>query len=128
MQREFGVQFEIKTEILSIIDLQKGSIQEGYIKYIPLAEWLNENDIDLVNYDDDVTLYVVKESEGIFKPKDYDLAVFTREDGISTVGQYSKNKDAFINGNFRILKKMNPKIMMRDNKHFFAPEMEVEND
>lgn len=80
---------------------------------------------ELVNYRCG-NIYVAKESEEIFEPHDYDLAGFTRDDGISTVGQYDKNKDAFINGNFRILKKYNPKIIMRDNKQFFMPE--VEND
>lgn len=71
-------------------------------------------------------IYVAKESEHIFEPKNYDLAGFTRDDGISTVAQYDEAKKAFINGSFRILKKYNPKIIMRDNKQFFMPE--VEND
>jgi len=71
-------------------------------------------------------IYVAKESEEIFKPINNDLAQFTRDDVISTVAQYDEVKKAFINGNFRILKKYNPKIIMRDNKQFFMPE--VEND
>jgi hypothetical protein len=67
--------------------------------------------------------YVAKESEHIFEPKNYDLAGFTRDDGISTIGQYDEAKKAFINGSFRILKKYNPKIIMRDNKQFFMPEV-----
>jgi len=70
--------------------------------------------------------YVAEESQKIFKPRNYDLAGFTRDDGISTIAQYDEAKKAFINGNFRILKKYNPKIIMRDNKQFFMPE--VEND
>jgi hypothetical protein len=58
----------------------------------------------------------------------YDLAGFTRKDGISTVAQYDKNKNAFINGNFRILKKYNPQIIMRDNKHFMSPEIEEKQE
>jgi len=71
-------------------------------------------------------IYVAKESEHIFEPKKHDLAGFTRDDGISTIAQYDEAKKAFINGSFRILKKYNPKIIMRDNKQFFMPE--VEND
>ena len=71
-------------------------------------------------------IYVAKESEHIFEPKNYDLAGFTRDDGISTIAQYDAAKKAFINGSFRILKKYNPKIIMRDNKQFFM--IEVEND
>jgi len=71
-------------------------------------------------------IYVAKESEHIFEPKKHDLAGFTRDDGISTIAQYDETKKAFINGSFRILKKYNPKIIMRDNKQFFMPE--VEND
>jgi len=71
-------------------------------------------------------IYVAKESEEIFKPINNDLAQFTRDDGISTIAQYDEVKKAFINGNFKILEKYNPKIIMRDNKQFFMPE--VEND
>jgi hypothetical protein len=71
-------------------------------------------------------IYIEEESEHIFEPRNYDLAGFTRDDGISTVAQYDGAKKAFINGSFRILKKYNPKIIIRDNKQFFYPE--VEND
>ena len=67
--------------------------------------------------------YVAEESQKIFKPRNYDLAGFTRDDGISTIAQYDEAKKAFINGSFRILKKYNPKIIMRDNKQFFMPEV-----
>jgi hypothetical protein len=69
---------------------------------------------------------VATKSKEIFKPRNYDLAKFTRDDGISTIAQYDEEKKAFINGNFRILKKYNPKIIMRNDKQFFMPE--VEND
>ena len=59
---------------------------------------------DLIDMGVDRKIYVAKESEHIFEPKHFDLAGFTRDDGISTVAQYDEEKKAFINGNFRILK------------------------
>jgi hypothetical protein len=61
-------------------------------------------------------IYIEEDSEHIFEPRNYDLAGFTRDDGISTIAQYDEAKKAFINGNFRILKKYNPKIIMRNEK------------
>jgi hypothetical protein len=69
-------------------------------------------------------IYIEEDSEHIFEPRNYDLAGFTRDDGISTIAQYDEAKKAFINGNFRILKKYNPKIIMRNEKQFFMPEVE----
>lgn len=71
-------------------------------------------------------IWISDEWNDFFEPKNNDLAQFTRDDGISTIAQYDEVKKAFINGNFRILKKYNPKIIMRNGKQFFMPE--VEND
>jgi hypothetical protein len=105
MMREFGVKYDFENE-------------EGLIQIIKTPKIKRDNFMRKI--------YINKESEHIFEPKNYDLAGFTRDDGISTVAQYDEAKKAFINGNFRILKKYNPKIIMRDNKQFFMPE--VEND
>ena len=125
MMREFGVKFECRhsDEEMSDFDIDEND------RYFDFEHMSFDDEIPMLGdiaWGDWRKIYVKEESEEIFKPKDYDLAVFTREDGISTVGQYSKDKDAFINGNFRILKKMNPKIIMRDNKHFI--DCEVENE
>jgi hypothetical protein len=131
MMKEFGVEFETKHQSefngkhffrglgklwVDNIDISGDSIRICSLLY------LENNDKTCVNN----KFYVAEESEHIFEPKNYDLAKFTRDDGISTIAQYDEVKKAFINGNFRILKKYNPKIIMRDNKQFFMPE--VEND
>lgn len=100
MMKEFGVEFDING-----ID--------NFVAYM-------KNPVD------GARINVATKSQKIFKFKNNDLAQFTRDDGISTIAQYDEAKKAFINGNFRILKKYNPKIIMRDNKQFFMPE--VEND
>jgi len=105
MMKEFGVTYDFENE-------------EGLIRIIKTLEIRRDNLMRKI--------YVAKESEHIFEPKNYDLAGFTRDDGISTIAQYDAAKKAFINGSFRILKKYNPKIIIRYNKQFFMPE--VEND
>ena len=105
MMKEFKVKYDFENE-------------EGLIRIIKTPEIRKDNFMRKI--------YVGKESEHIFEPKKGDLAGFTRDDGISTVAQYDEAKKAFINGSFRILKKYNPEIIIRDNKHFFMPE--VEND
>ncbi len=105
MMKEFGVKYDFENE-------------ESLVRIINTPEIKKDNFMRQI--------YVAKESEEIFKPRNYDLAGFTRDDGISTIAQYDEAKKAFINGSFRILKKYNPKIIMRDNKQFFMPE--VEND
>jgi len=105
MMKEFGVKYDFENE-------------EGLIRIIKIPEIRRDNFMRKI--------YVATKSQEIFKPRNYDLSGFTRDDGISTIGQYDEAKKAFINGNFRILKKYNPKIIMRDNKQFFMPE--VEND
>mgnify|MGYP003654308413 CR=1 FL=1 len=115
MIREFGVKFEIETG-------------DGFIPFedldflaFTIGEILEEFD-DSGNYNSFGKIYVAKESESIFEPMEFDLGGFTREDGISTVAQYYNG--SFINGNFKILKKYRPNLIMRDNKHFFNPEIE----
>jgi hypothetical protein len=105
MMKEFEVKYDFENE-------------EGLIRIIKIPEIRRDNFMRKI--------YVATKSQEIFKPRNYDLAKFTRNDGISTIGQYDEAKKAFLNGNFRILKKYNPKIIMRDNKQFFMPE--VEND
>jgi hypothetical protein len=100
MMKEFGVEFDIKGI-------------NNFVAYM-------KNPVD------GARINVATKSQKIFKPRNYDLAGFTRDDGISTIAQYDEAKKAFINGSFRILKKYNPEIIMRDNKQFFMPE--VEND
>jgi hypothetical protein len=100
MMREFGVKYDFENE-------------EGLMHIIKTPEIRRDNFMRKI--------YVAKESEHIFEPKNYDLAGFTRDDGISTIAQYDAAKKAFINGSFRILKKYNPKIIIRYNKQFFMP-------
>jgi hypothetical protein len=115
MMKEFGVKFECKDANGDVYDFQEWYLNSNNI---------SELSLELENFP--ICIYVKKESEHIFKPRNYDLAGFTRDDGISTIAQYDEAKKAFINGSFRILKKYNPKIIIRDNKQFFMPE--VEND
>jgi hypothetical protein len=116
--KEFGVKFEqfLYSDFHSL-ERKLSSVS---------FEWIcqNENLNDKIEFEN--RLIVAEESEHIFEPKKHDLAGFTRDDGISTIAQYDEVKKAFINGNFRILKKYNPKIIMRNEKQFFMPE--VEND
>ena len=105
MAKEFGVKYDFENE-------------EGLIRIIKTPEIRRDNFMRQI--------YVAKKSEHIFKPINNDLTQFTRDDGISTIAQYDEAKKAFINGSFRILKKYNPKIIMRNEKQFFMPE--VEND
>ena len=113
MHAYFGVKFEN-----AVINMQ--SAKTGGVELTLIG---NLGKIDSINYK---KIYVAKESEEIFKPINNDLAQFTRDDGISTIAQYDEVKKAFINGNFKILEKYNPKIIMRDNKQFFMPEVEYD--
>ncbi len=116
MNHEFGVITYVELSIKS----------EIYYKYF-IKNWnYRELKLDPKEKHYRNKYYVAKESQEIFKPRNYDLAGFTRDDGVSTIAQYDEAKKAFINGNFRILKKYNPKIIMRNGKQFFMPE--VEND
>ena len=125
MQREFGVKFEIKTEILSIVNLQTGKMEGGCTEYIPLEEWLYENDIDLASYADDVMIYVKEESEGIFKPSFKDLGLFADNE----IAEYSLNNKWMAQDlNRTYFGEIKVKIIMRDNKHFIDCEVENENN
>ena len=116
MMKEFGVEFYTK----GFLDVESDFLEKELGFHLEIRTLYNK----LCNVNSKI--YVATKSQEIFKPKDYDLAGFTRDDGISTIAQYDEAKKAFINGSFRILKKYNPKIIMRDNKQFFMPE--VEND
>ena len=96
MMREFGVEFVTK----------RGNRYSEKV----IAEFVHDSCYGEI---EDDAFYVAKESEEIFKPKNYDLAGFTREDGISTVGQYSKDRNAFINGNFKIPRRFYVRILPR---------------
>jgi hypothetical protein len=109
-------------EVISYVELSIKS--EFYYKYF-IKNWnYRELNLDPKEKHYRNKYYVAKESQEIFKPRNYDLAGFTRDDGILTIAQYDEAKKAFINGNFRILKKYNPKIIMRNEKQFFMPEVE----
>ena len=128
MAKEFGVKTYMEAKIISSCNLTTGEITKGGVDIFSFEEYFDDilgNDLEALN-NNDIKIYVATESEHIFKPINNDLAQFTRDDGISTIAQYDQVKKAFINGNFRILKKYNLKIIMRDNKQFFMPE--VEND
>jgi hypothetical protein len=116
MMKEFGVEFYTK----GFLDVESNFLEKELGFHLEIRTLYNK--LCQVNS----KIYVASESEHIFKPRNYDLAGFTRDDGISTIAQYDEAKKAFINGSFRILKKYNPKIIIRDNKQFFMPE--VEND
>jgi hypothetical protein len=128
MMKEFGVEFYVDRSD-GISGLNSYNMRTADKTKVSLEEYFKENNNDIfliIEDSQDLAFTVTKESEHIFEPRNYDLAGFTRDDGISTIAQYDEAKKAFINGSFRILKKYNPKIIMRDNKQFFYPE--VEND
>ena len=116
MMKEFEVKFYTK----GFLDVESDFLEKELGFHLEIRTLYNK--LCQVNS----KIYVAPESEHIFKPRNYDLAGFTRDDGISTIAQYDEAKKAFINGSFRILKKYNPKIIMRNEKQFFMPE--VEND
>lgn len=117
--KEFGVKFK-KFLYPDFHSLERKLLSISF-------EWIcqNENLNDKIEFEN--RLIVAEESEHIFEPRNYDLAGFTRDDGISTIAQYDAAKKAFINGSFRILKKYNPKIIIRDTTQFFMPEVENAN-
>jgi hypothetical protein len=132
MMKEFGVKFETKHQSkfngkyffrgLEKLWVDNIDISDDSIRICSLL-YLENNDKTCVNN----KFYVPKELEHIFEPRNYDLAGFTRDDGISTIAQYDEARKTFTNGSFRILKKYNPKIIMRNEKHFFMPEVENAN-
>src|SRR3990167_869786 len=106
MMREFCVEFNGWHERHGEYAVNQEDIIKNFHKYI------------------EEPLYVDPESESIFEPKEYDLGVAMREDGMGTTGIYSVNHKCWTNGNFRISPAYHPRIIMRDSIQFFSGELE----
>jgi len=126
MMKEFGVKFECKN---SDEEIKEHDLQEHDIFYsFSLADLEQPQNIDdlIVEFSYFRNIYVAKESESIFEPKEDDLGLANSKKGSYVTKRINKltgqgffdvwdNKDA-----------QNVKIIMRSHKHFFDAEVEDE--
>lgn len=114
--REFGVKFYILGAVVSTVDLHTGKKTfVGQIQIDFQEEYLDQvlgSSADIGNLKGKI--YVAKESEHIFEPKDGDIGI--RNDEILSY----KN----CHWNIMVSGKLEVDIIMRDGKHFFNPENE----
>lgn len=100
MIKEFGVELEFPDEDGDLFNFKHCGINgESVSEFLEGVDGYPEK------------IYVAKDSEHIFEPKDYDL----RNDVDWNSKNYTKNLNS------------NCKIIMRDDKHFFMPEVENDN-
>jgi len=126
MMKEFGVKLECRNsdEEMSEYDLNEDE------RFYPF-EHCDANDLDYPIMITDINsycqnfrnIYVKKESESIFEPKKKDEGRKVMLGGYFYV-QYKDNEWSAY-GTFGLSTK-NVKIIMRDGKHFFMPEVENE--
>ena len=110
MMKEFGVKFECKDANGEFYDFQEWFLNSNNI---------SELSLELENFP--ISIYVKKESEHIFEPKDDDLILHSSPDSDDDAYKLWKSDIGSV-----WLKKYFSKTIMRDNKQFFMPE--VEND
>jgi hypothetical protein len=108
MMKEFGVKFECKDTNGDVYDFQEWYLNSNNI---------SELSLELENFP--ISIYVAKESEHIFEPKQGDLGHYDLNGG-SGVYQFTNKPIRWAEGVTNI------QIIRRDNKQFFMPE--VEND
>jgi hypothetical protein len=110
MMKEFGVKFECKDANGDVYDFQEWYLNSNNI---------SELSLELENFP--ISIYVKKESEHIFDPKDDDLGIGYHTD----LWRFDKDRWIFrTDEEYRrgiILLKI--RIIQRDNKQFFMPEV-----
>lgn len=126
MMKNFGAEFEIPNEDF---DDQDDGFAEPYFDFrlleIESPETINTL-LDML--ENGGRIYVKKESEFIFEPKKADFILLPDIESFVVIDEVKK---VFDNGNIETVSYQRPfekgkQIIMRDNKHFFMPE--VEND
>ena len=108
MMKEFGVKFECKDDNGDDYDFEEWHLNLNNI---------SELSLELENFP--ISIYVKKESEHKFEPKQGDLAHYDLNGG-SGVYQFTNKPIRWAEGVTNI------QIIRRDNKQFFMPEVENE--
>jgi hypothetical protein len=124
MLKEFGVKFECRSEETVIID----EIEQEDATY-DFADWGVNAEIiaDLLeSFKNDYPkkIYVAAESESIFEQKKGDIGIM-QEYGYIAIAKAQEFED-FEENNGTVSPSHHWKIIMRNNKQFFMPEVENE--
>lgn len=127
MIKEFGVQCYIESKIISSCNLSTGEIDksERTIEIDFEEEYLDQilgSYAEIKNLDSKI--YVAKESEHIFEPKEGDKGLIDNRHCVILESDKWRYDEWISNSDPYFERSHHGKIIMRDNKQFFMPKKE----